>query len=74
MEETGSLAQRHVREVEQWDQLPDRPCWLFSQRSEKHVKIIHPHMLGLKIVRTVDPFIRNVQLFFSVHLGESSND
>lgn len=74
LEKTDSLAQPHVREVEQWDQLPDEPFWLFSQWSAKHVKIIHPHMLGLKIVCTVDPFVRNVQAVFSVHLGLSSND
>lgn len=74
LEKTDSLAQRHVREVEQWYQLPDEPCWLFSQWSEKHVKIIHTHMLGLKIVCTVDPFRRNMQPVFSIHLGESSND
>lgn len=59
--EPDSLARRHVHEVEQWDQLP---CWLFSLWREKHVKIIHPHMLGLKIVCSVDPFIRNVQPLF----------
>lgn len=30
-------------------------------------------MLGLKIVCTVDPFIRNVLPAFLAHLGESSN-
>ena len=74
---SSSLAhwlRRPVREVEQWDQTPDKPCWLFPPWSEKHVKIIHPHVLGLQIVGSVDPFIRNMQPLFSAHPGERSND
>lgn len=63
----------HVNEVELCHQLLDKPWCLFSEQSKKDVKIIHPHMLGLKIVCTVDMVLRNVQAVFLACLGESSN-
>lgn len=68
------LPRQHLHQVEQWDQLVGKLWWLFSQWSEKRVKIVHHHMLGLKIVFTADPFIRIVQPAFFVCLGESSNN
>lgn len=63
-----------MSEVELWHQLLDKPWWLFSLQRKKDVKIIHPHMLGLKIICTVDTSLRIVQAIFLAYLGESSND